>query len=271
MKVKHLFCLLITVGIAHSVYGQSDSNSKKFKRFHFTFEAGFNKNNIDEVISKEFADELYQGGSSFLSDHVTIGGLPDNSTNKYGVVNLAFDVNITHRLKVGIGFNGIPETQIIGYVNKDSVDPDNPSMVYDKVEELVSGITLKGEAMYVIKPYHGNRFGWEWAVGGGITTNLVNIKQKYLIQTVDSTSYEINSSEGEYNSKSSSVGAFLMTRVDVHLTRSFSLVGDFNWMFDTGVFVDETQFNFQNSSQQIGAHELKFNSYLIAVGGAFHF
>ncbi len=272
MKVKHLFCLLFSIGVASSVFGQSSSNTSKFKRCHFTFEAGYNKNNIDQVITKEFADELYQGGNSFLSNHIRIGGNPDNYSGNHPIVNLAFDVNLNRRLKVGIGFNGIPETQIIGYINTDSINPGNLNMAYNKVEELVSGITLKAEAMYMLKTYHNKTgLGWELGIGGGITTNLVSVKQKYLIQTMDTSSLAVNSNQGEYSKKSSSVGAFLMTRLDVHLTRSFSLVGDFNWMFDTGVFVDETKFDFQDANQNIGAHRLKFNSYLIAVGGALHF
>lgn len=272
MKIKHLLIFLGLIGISSSTYGQDNSNYKKFKRCHFTFEAGYSKNNISEIITNEFASELYQGSKSFLTEHLSIGGLPNHYSENKPIVNLAFDVNLSHRFKIGIGVNGIPETQVIGFVNKDSIDPGNPNLVYDKVEELVRGTTLKFEALYALKPYYGKTaIGWELAVGGGITSNFISVKQKYLIQTVDTTTQEIIANQGEYSKKSSSIGAFVMMRLDVHLTHRFSLVGDFNWMFDTGVFIDETKFDFYDATQQINAHQLKFNSYLIAVGGALHF
>ncbi|MEO8146270.1 MAG: hypothetical protein ABI723_01470 [Bacteroidia bacterium] len=254
--------------------GNDDDNPKGFRRFHFTVQAGFNKTNIDEVISKTFASEAYQGTKSLLDDYLKIGGSPENASGINPVINLSFDVSVNNRFKLGIGVNGIPESHVIGYVNKDSLvtNPDYAFQLYDKVDEIVRGTTFKLQAIYALKPYHGNiGIGWELDFGAGLTCNFVNVKQNYLIQSVDSTTQEIITGYYSTTDKKSSVGAYLLGRLDVHLTRGFSVTGDFNWMFDTGVKINETHFNYYDTKRQIDSHRLNFNSYLIAVGVAWHF
>jgi len=183
-------------------------------------------------------------------------------------------VSINKRWKIGLGANGISQTHVIGFINKDSLiaDPNYYNSVYDKVDEIVKGSTVKLQLLYALKPYHGDiGLGWEFDAGAGVTCNLVNIKQQYFLQSVDSVTQQIISSYYQTEKRTSSIGAYLLGRLDIHLTRGFSITGDFNWMFDTGVELDETQFKFYDTTRKIDNHELKFNSYLIALGFTCHF
>lgn len=272
-STQKFICTICFAAMVLNASAQSDNNYKGFRRYHFTIQAGFNATSIDEVMTQTFANEMYQGTSSLLENYLTIGGSPQNNSGINPVLNTSFDFSLNHRFKLGIAVNGIPETHITGFINKDSIynNPDYTNEVYDKVDEIVRGVTFKTQAIYALKPYHGGvGLGWELDLGAGLTCNFVNIKQQFLLQSVDSLTQQIISDSYHIEKKGSSIGAYFLGRLDVHLSRGFSIVGDFNWMFDTGVKVDETHFHFYDTTREISSHHLKFNSYLIAVGVAFH-
>ncbi|HQV00869.1 MAG: hypothetical protein JNK61_03115 [Bacteroidia bacterium] len=264
--------LIILLSVFWS-YLNAQQNENRFRRFHFNTQVGFNSVSIDEVISKQFAKKLLQGSLVYFNDNLIIGGAPDNRSGKAPVLNLGFEYSLYPRFLIGVGMHGIPATNIVGYfINDTVINGSNQTIVYDRVEELVKGITIKAYIMYALKPYKANTgLGWQLALGGGLSTNLLSVKQSYFSNSYDSLNQTLEETPSIYNQKASSVGAFLVGRAEIHFTRSFSVLGDFNCLFDTGVEIDETQFNGNQAIQQIDAHQVSLQSYLVTVGIGLHF
>jgi hypothetical protein len=264
------FAFICYIGFCLTAEAQHDT---PFKRFHFNTQVGYNTISIDEVISKQFAKKLLQGSVYYFADHLAIGGAPDNMSGKLPVLNLSLEASLYQRFIIGIGMHGIPATNIIGYLIRDTIiDTNTSTLLYDRVEELVKGVTFKAYMMYVLKPYYGKtNLGWQLALGGGLSTNLLKVKQSYFSNSYDSLSQTIVSDASIFNQKASSVGAFFFGRIDVHITRRFSVLGEFNCLFDTGVQIEETYFDPNHALEQMGAHQVSMQAYLITVGIGLHF
>lgn len=250
---------------------QEAEKQNRFSRIHLTAEVGLYANKIDEVITETFVSDLYEGSVSYIPGIINqVTGIPDNDSQSNAVLNLSLDFSLSKRFKLGIGINGIPKIQVVGYVDLDSLN-QYEEYYYNKVEEIITGTTVKLQMLYVFKKYKGNGFGFEIDGGGGITYNFVNLKQNFITSVFDSTAQQWVQGEELFQNKYSSVGAYAMLRFDIYFGKNISWVNDLAIIYDTGIQIDETTYTFKQVEQSVSAHDIKLNSFMAATGLAFHF
>lgn len=250
---------------------QEAEKQNHFSRIHITAEVGLYANKIDDVITETFVNDLYEGSVSYIPGMINqVSGIPDNDSQSNAVLNLSLDFSLSKRFKLGVGINGIPKIQVVGYVDLDSLN-QYEEYYYNKVEEIITGTTVKLQMLYVFKKYKGNGFGFEIDGGGGVTYNFVNLKQNFITSVFDTTAQQWVQGEELFTDKYSSVGAFAMLRFDIYFGKNISWVNDLAIIYDTGIKIDETTYTFKQVEQSVSAHDIKLSSFMAATGLAFHF
>jgi hypothetical protein len=211
-------------------------------KYHFTFSFG----NYSSSIQKEFEKTILTGKDTNLSF-------------KKWNYDINFDYSIAKNIRVGIGVNSVPETGVNYLIDS------------GRVEERVSGTTVKLRGTYLLYPYKNNgKLGIEAGISLALTgsfistqTSIVKLQRLDIINETDLLLIE----QELYFGKTTSLGGAVSGFAELYFNKYISLHAAVTGNINENIRIPVIHYNITKSLPE---RSLKFTALSIQGGIVIH-